>query len=160
MENNTEESILLTGLLNLPSKMLPYELMQNFFWMGVKQTQGFKELADYAFTCLVTPTSNASIERIFSMVTSTKTKFRNRMSSSTLDAIIRIKTHLFLKDLCCVNFRATDKMFQLFTTDIMYPTKETPSGASNSTTELDDDGGDWLEMSEAQEDVGHDHTFF
>ena len=94
------------------------------------------------------------------MVTSTKTKFRNRMSSSTLDAIIRIKTHLFLKDLCCVNFRATEKMFQFFTTDIMYPTKETPSGASSSTTELDDDGDDWLEMSEAQEDVGHAHTFF
>ncbi|KAK3804085.1 hypothetical protein RRG08_057970 [Elysia crispata] len=56
--------------------------------------------------------------------------------------------------------RATDKMFQLFTTDIMYSTKETPSGASNSTTERDDDGGDWLEMSEAQEDVGHAHTFF
>ncbi|KAK3798524.1 hypothetical protein RRG08_001286 [Elysia crispata] len=32
------------------------------FWMGVKQPQGFKELADYALTCLVTPTSNASIE--------------------------------------------------------------------------------------------------
>lgn len=131
------------------------------FWKGVKQTQGFKELADYALTCLVTPTSNASIERIFSLVTSTKTKFRNRMSPSTLDAIIRIKTHLFLKDHCCVDFRATDRMFQLCTTDIMYPTKETSSGASSSTTELtDDDGDDWLVMSEAQEDVSHAHSFF
>ncbi|KAG7165317.1 hypothetical protein Hamer_G007114, partial [Homarus americanus] len=36
------------------------------FWLGVYHHENFKELAAYALNCLVTPTSNAIVDRIFS----------------------------------------------------------------------------------------------
>jgi len=35
------------------------------FWIGVLQHKAFKQLATIALTCLVTPVSNAEVERIF-----------------------------------------------------------------------------------------------
>ncbi len=63
------------------------------FWAGVLQynnstgNRPFKELGEYAMACLTIPTSNAVVERIFSSVTCVKTKLRNRLSSTILDAI-------------------------------------------------------------------------
>ena len=47
------------------------------FWVGVLQHASFTELAAYAFDCLNTPISSAAVERVFSMVSSIKTKPRN-----------------------------------------------------------------------------------
>eukprot|EP00112_Aurelia_sp_Birch-Aquarium-sp1_P021637 Seg5878.3 transcript_id=Seg5878.3/GoldUCD/mRNA.D3Y31 product="hypothetical protein" protein_id=Seg5878.3/GoldUCD/D3Y31 len=50
------------------------------FWSGIYHFQNglgenpFQELANYAFTCLTNPVSNAVVERIFSQVTAVKTK--------------------------------------------------------------------------------------
>ena len=50
------------------------------FWVRVLQNASFTELATYALDCLTTaPISNAVVKRIFSMVSSIKTKPRNRM---------------------------------------------------------------------------------
>jgi hypothetical protein len=40
------------------------------FCIGVLQHKAFKELATFALTCLITPVSNAVVERIFSLVSS------------------------------------------------------------------------------------------
>ena len=53
------------------------------FWIGVLQHKAFKELATFALTCLITPVSNAVVERIFSVVSSVKTKARNSAAESS-----------------------------------------------------------------------------
>jgi hypothetical protein len=49
------------------------------FWIGVLHHNAFNELATFAHTCLVTSVSNAVVEMIVSLVSSVKTKARNRM---------------------------------------------------------------------------------
>ncbi|XP_064082008.1 uncharacterized protein LOC135198395 [Macrobrachium nipponense] len=94
------------------------------FWVGVKSYQNsigdhpFHELASYCLTCLITPVSNAMVERIFSHVSLVKTKVRNRMGVNMLDAIIRIKCHLLLRNLCCRDFIVTNEMMKLCTSNI------------------------------------------
>jgi len=48
------------------------------FWIGIFQDKAFKELATFALTCLIIPVSNTVVERIFSLVSSIKTKAINR----------------------------------------------------------------------------------
>ena len=66
------------------------------FWSGILQYQNslgqksFQELAKYALNCLKNPVSNAVVERIFSLVTSIKSKQRNRMGNELLNAVVRI----------------------------------------------------------------------
>ena len=62
------------------------------FWGKVMQFRDssddrpYRELSMYALDCLLTPTSNAVIECIFSQVTAVKSKYRNRLSMKMLDA--------------------------------------------------------------------------
>jgi len=99
---------------SVPKETLP-------FWEGIRKTQ-MKELAEYALTCLLTPASNAGIERIFSLVTSTKTKPRNKLGVASLDAIIRVKSHVFNQGKCCNDFTVTKQMLELCTSDVLYAT--------------------------------------
>ena len=105
------------------------------FWSGVLEYQNllgnnpYHDLATYALACLTTPTSNAVVERMFSYVTAVKTKSRNKMSSSMLKAIIRIRTHLYFKDKCCKDFVPSKRMLELFTKDI-YKNAKNSSAAS------------------------------
>jgi hypothetical protein len=59
---------------------LPLDTEQ--FWIGVLQHKACKELAIFSLTCLITP--YAVVERIFSLVSSVKTKARNRMQLNLL----------------------------------------------------------------------------
>ena len=92
------------------------------FWSGVLtyRNGGFGDLARYALACLTTPTSNAVVERMFSYVTGIKTKSRNKLSSSMLEAIVRIRTNLYFKGICCKDVKPTPRMFKLFNTKNMY----------------------------------------
>ena len=74
------------------------------FWVGVLQHASFTELASYAVDCLTMAISNAVVERIFSMVSSVKTKPRNQMELKLLDAIVRIRSELLLQEKCCKDF--------------------------------------------------------
>ena len=78
--------------------------------MNVLQHKAFKELATFALTCLKTPVSNAVFERIFSLVSSVKTKARNRMQLNLLDAIVRVRAELLLSSKCCKDFIASPEM--------------------------------------------------
>lgn len=72
-------------------------------WVGISQKTNasedpiFKELSEFALRFLSLPISNAVVERIFSIMNTTKTKIRNRMGQRMLVALIRIKTHNSVK---------------------------------------------------------------
>jgi hypothetical protein len=96
------------------------------FWSRIVQFQTslgdkpFEELATYALDCLTNPISNAVMERTFSLVTAVKTKQRNRMGLELLKAIIRIRSKLQFAENCCIHFKVTKRMLELFTTKHMY----------------------------------------
>ena len=94
------------------------------FWIGIFRHQRFKELATFILTCLITPVSNAVVERIFSLVSSVKTKARNRMQLKLLDAIIRIRAELVLSQKCCNNFSVTQQMLQNLSIKIVYDSSD------------------------------------
>ncbi len=84
------------------SKVLDYQRSDN--------VKPYRELAQYALAALAVPVSNAVVERVFSHVTYVKSKYRNAMSSSMLDAIIRVRLHLRLQGLCCRDLKITRAM--------------------------------------------------
>ena len=100
-------------------------------------TKQFKDLAEYALTCLVTPVSNAVVERVFSQVTAMKTKVRNRLGLRMLDAVIRIRAHLHARSECCKDFMPNARMLQLFNNADMYGAG-THSDESDALTEMFD----------------------
>jgi len=69
-----------------------------------------KDLAEFALKIYSLPISNALVERVFSRVTSVKTKLRNRMGLELLTSILRIKTSLELNGKCCSSFEPTKSM--------------------------------------------------
>lgn len=89
------------------------------FWANVYTYQNaggkfvFQELALYALRVLTLPTSNAVVERVFSIMNSVKTKIRNRMLSELLNAFLRIKIRLYSKNQCCRNFKPTKAMLMV-----------------------------------------------
>ena len=84
----------------------------------------FKDLALYALSCLSSPVSNAVVERIFSHMTSIKTKQRHRMETHMLQSIIRIKTWLHFQGISCLGMKVTPKMLDLFCANMYCDAKE------------------------------------
>lgn len=80
------------------------------FWFEVynyensSRVNSYRELAMFVFTILALPLSNAEIERIFSSLSIVKSKLRNRLLISTVDAILTIKYGLFYADKCCFSY--------------------------------------------------------
>ena len=99
------------------------------FWVGVLKHSSFKELATYALSCLTTPVSNATVERIFSLVSAIKTKPRNRMEVALLDSITRIRTTFIISGKCCIDFKPSPTMIQRHN-----KWKHTQSSASTSVS--------------------------
>ena len=82
--------------------------------------EAFASLARYALACLSMPPSNAAVDRIFSTVTVTKTKLKNKMEMPMLHALLRIKTDLCFQKKCCNSFEVTPRMLELFNSKGMY----------------------------------------
>lgn len=72
----------------------------------------FKELAMLALSIYSLPISNATVERVFSQVTLTKTKLRNRMGLDLLSSILRIKMSLQEDKICCTGFEPKANMLK------------------------------------------------
>jgi hypothetical protein len=89
------------------------------FWIGVLLHKAFKVLATFALICLITPVSNAVVERIFSPVSFVTMKARNRMQLN-LDAIVRVRAELLLSSKCCKDFTASQEMLENLTLDKVY----------------------------------------
>ena len=80
---------------------------------------------------MLVPSSNAVVERVFSQVTATKTKPRNRLGVESLDSIIRIKCFTQMRDICCTKFTVTDRMRSLHTAN-----KDRKRHTSEATSQL------------------------
>lgn len=98
------------------------------FWsqiLGFQTSLGdkpFNELATYALNCLTNPVSNAVVERTFSLLAAVKNKQRNRMGLELLNAILRIRCDFQFSEKCCINFKVTNRMLELFTAKQLYGT--------------------------------------
>ena len=96
------------------------------FWdviNGYKDAAGelcFRNLPQLALSLYSLPYSNAEVERIFSKMNYFKNKMRNRMSSPTLDALIRIEGGLRWRKEECHNFTVTNDMKSKFNTSTVY----------------------------------------
>ena len=98
------------------------------FWVQIKKhkqgnVQPFYELAVYALTCLILPTSNAVVERVFSSVNNVKTKFRNSLKLETLESITFLRAKLHFQNKCCRDFVVTPEMLARFNSSYMYVNK-------------------------------------
>ena len=83
------------------------------FWQGVATHNNFKNVASCALTCLIAPTSNAIVERIFSLVTAFKTKPRKKTQIKLLDTLVGILSHLLSNAICCKHFECKSSMIRL-----------------------------------------------
>jgi hypothetical protein len=96
------------------------------FWPNVLQFKDaggnfvFTELATYVLTCLSLPSSNAVVERAFSVMAAVKPKCRNRMQTQMLEAILRLRLDFYSKNICCKNFSPTEGMFKKFNSKDVY----------------------------------------
>ena len=73
----------------------------------------FKNLVALAKLVFTLPHSNAETERIFSFLTDTKTKKRNKMGPELLDAILVTKSAMKGKDEDCRSKRITPDLIEL-----------------------------------------------
>jgi hypothetical protein len=96
-----------------------------------KEAAPFKELATSALTCLITPVNSALVERIFSLLSSIKTKTRNRMQLNLLDAVVRVRAELLLSSKCCKDFTACPEMLTNFISDKVYVVCSTHSSGED-----------------------------
>ena len=83
-----------------------------FKYKRVDQVQPFRELALAVISLLILPISNAAVERVFSLLTSAKTKFLNNMLLQMLAALLRIKMHLNVYKMCYVDFKPCKEMIK------------------------------------------------
>ena len=83
--------------------------------MTVKNAAGeliLVDIAEFALKVYSLPISNALVERVFSRVTSVKSKLRNRMGLELLTSILRIKTYLEENGTCCFSFEPPNSMLK------------------------------------------------
>lgn len=105
----------------------------------------FKELSLFAFTFFSLPSSNAAVERTFSIMNLVKCKIRNQMILQLLNSIMIIRYHFFVKHICCKTFEPTTDMFSRFNSQIMYNygknvTQVTPESSSENVEYSDANG--------------------
>lgn len=99
-----------------------------------------RELAKFALRLLVLPLSNAVVERVFSIMNAVKTKSRNKMSLKMLEAILRIRIHLYVRRICCETFEPTQDMICRFTSLMYSSFNESQHGeSSHGNTDENDD---------------------
>lgn len=91
------------------------------FWIEVSEDknsageQRFPHISKLALSLLSLPFSNATVERVFSIVNIIKNKLRNRMHVRTADAIMRVR---FSLKSSCDHFVPTKDMLQKFNSEI------------------------------------------
>ena len=81
--------------------------------------------------------SNAVVERVFSIMNAIKTKLRNKMCAELLDAILRMKISFYVNKICCNGFQPTKDMIKDFTASVMYPHKYDFELDEENLTELE-----------------------
>lgn len=94
------------------------------FWPAVYEfkdasgQQVFKKLAEVVLRFLSIPISNATVERVFSVMNIVKTKRSNRMKLKTIESLLRIRLYNSARKKCCKNLAPTQYMLELFNSNI------------------------------------------
>lgn len=101
-----------TNLLELWPKIYNYK--------DAAGTYYFKEISLVILNMLVIPTSNACVERVFSIMNYTKTRFRSKMQYELLSALLRIINYMNVNQICCNSFVPSNDMLRRFNTNTMY----------------------------------------
>lgn len=94
------------------------------FWIAVRDAKGgdneplFPHVSSFMPSLLSLPHSSATVERIFSAVNRMKTKFRNRLSSSTITGMLHTKRLLSSKSRpTCFNVKLPSNLISLMDKD-------------------------------------------
>ena len=104
------------------------------FWSEVLQQtdaegkQKFLNVANWALGLFSLPFSNASVERLFSVMNSTHTKLRIRLHAQTVQAVLQIRYGLKRRGETGTTFKPSDEMLSHFY-----------DKAAGSLDEVDDD---------------------
>lgn len=64
----------------------------------------FEDLSLFALTLLNLPSSNADVERSFSIMNIIKSKLRNKLMVSMLNAIMLTRAYFYVISVCCKQF--------------------------------------------------------
>lgn len=114
------------------------------FWKKVitlKNAAGerlFPDISLLAFTVLSFPSSNATVERVFSIMNTVKCKLRNKMILKTLNALVLIKCHFNINKICCKDFEPMD-MLKRFTSEIYNQSADSKSSGDGGDNDDDID---------------------
>ncbi|XP_072382532.1 protein FAM200A-like [Diabrotica undecimpunctata] len=110
------------------------------FWIKVKKFKNFndefifKNISTLALIILVLTHGNADVERVFSMMSDIKSNKRNRLSTTLLSDILRIKLELVNKQKCCITYPISDAHLTKFNQSMYY----TSRSENESDNELSD----------------------
>lgn len=111
-------------LLNLHNLFPDKEIKLLSFWKKISEMKKgdssllFPTLTNFMKKILVLPHSSANVERVFSQVILNKTKVRNRLEKSSLEAILYTKDHLKLNNCNCFDFKVAPDLIELFNRNI------------------------------------------
>ncbi|KAK4313269.1 hypothetical protein Pmani_015385 [Petrolisthes manimaculis] len=100
----------------------------------------FKELSDLAITILSLPHSNADVERVFSQMGIVKSKLRNRLAITSLNAVLTIKYGLRRHGKSCHDYKLPESVLRKIGSLEAYQTSSEspqPSTSTQSPTEGD-----------------------
>jgi len=120
------------------------------FWPKIYNYQdaggnyAFRKLAEFVLKVLSLPSSNAVVERVFSIMNTVKTKARNRINTEMLDGLLRIKCTIISSNKCCTTFSPSKSMYDKFKSEIMYNCKQDINNVVNDDELLNDDNEDEL----------------
>lgn len=111
------------------------------FWFEVskytdaKGEQRCKKLALFAFRILSLSLSNAAIERIFSFLAVIKSKLRNKLLITSIDAIVTIRCSLLVKKKNCCTYELPRDVIAQVGTSEKYNTTKSKNNAMDSDKE-------------------------
>lgn len=95
-----------------------------------------RDLTEFALRALSLPISNAVVERVFRIMNIVKSKMRNRMQLSIMNAITRIRLFFSVQKFVaayCNKFLPTDAMLPMHNSKIYKRQMTDASGPSTST---------------------------
>ncbi|KAK3922866.1 tRNA(Ile2) 2-agmatinylcytidine synthetase TiaS [Frankliniella fusca] len=137
------------------------------FWASVLKLKNacgeaaFEKLVTFALSALSLPISNAVVERAFSVMSCIKCRRRNRLQLIMLEALMRLRIHLKVKETacgavigqCCKTFQLSREMLRNFTSD-MYRTESRRRPGYQEDADLDpDDPEEMVLCEEEREDL-------
>lgn len=117
--NLTREWTILPKTFNDANKIILTNLKIDKMWKTIFEEKDlnneplFPNLEKLVYAALSLPHSNAEAERIFSIVTDVKSKKRNRLSITSVDAVCKIRSSFQAHDLNINDFQVDSRHLEL-----------------------------------------------